>query len=358
VPGDRYLMKEMSADFSTYLQYLEAGVIVHDPATAVVYCNAKACVYLSLEPRELLGRTSQDPGWVFMREDRSPMPRDEFPVNRIIATGKAVEPSVIGVPALDSGRPELWFVISGFPLFDENRELVHAVTSFIDITSRMQMEESLRASEARYRDLVESIRASLKEKEILLRELHHRVKNNMQVITSLLHLQSRHLKDEHLVELFNESRNRIKSMALVHEKLYRSRDLTRVDMKSYIETLGSHLARAYGNKSVQIVYEVDEVKVDIENSIPLGLIINEIVSNAMKHAFSGGRGGKICISLQTSPRGTRLLKIQDNGAGLPEGLEIQKATTLGMQLIIELVHQLQGQYQVVRDNGTTFIIEF
>jgi PAS domain S-box-containing protein len=158
----------------------------------------------------------------------------------------------------------LWTEVMVRAIKDEEGNVTGLQGSTRDITEKKQIQEN--------------VSASLKEKEILLRELHHRVKNNMQVITSLLRLQCRHVKDEHMIELFNESQNRIKSMALVHEKLYRSRDLACVDVRSYIETLGSHLARSYGKKAIRIIYDIDEVKIDVEGTIPLGLIINEIVS--------------------------------------------------------------------------------
>lgn len=215
-----------------------------------------------------------------------------------------------------------------------------------DITDRKHAEENLKAS--------------LKEKEVLLQEIHHRVKNNMQIISSLLNIQSRKLKDRKIVELFQESRSRIRAMALIHEKLYQSHDLANVNLAEYIESLSLHLFHMYSvdSNSVKLGMEVQDVYLDINTAIPIGLVINELVSNAVKHAFSNGANGKIVVRLSAGSNGDRCLQVTDNGKGLPEGFDIGKPETLGMQLICDLVAQINGSIQVETHGGASFRVAF
>jgi two-component sensor histidine kinase len=205
-----------------------------------------------------------------------------------------------------------------------------------------------------------TLRASLYEKEVLLKEIHHRVKNNMQVISSLLNLQSRHLTDKAAIEMFRESQHRIRSMALVHEKLYQSKDLSRIDFSKYIESLIIFLFHSYQVNSdlVRMKTEVGDVLLGINSAIPCGLIINELVMNAVKHAFPGGRKGEILVSLKPSGDDRFTLAVSDDGVGFPAGLDFHKTETLGMQLVTMLVDQLDGTISLERKPGTRFEIVF
>lgn len=206
----------------------------------------------------------------------------------------------------------------------------------------------------------EKLKASLQEKEVLLREIHHRVKNNLQIISSLLNLQSRHIKDEPSLDMFKESRHRVRSMALVHEKLYRSEDVAKVDFCEYIQSLASHLFVSYGVSSTSVELDVDarDVYLDINTSIPCGLIINELVSNSLKHAFEGRRKGRIRIALQPENKNKFKLVVSDDGVGLPESMDVLKTESLGLQLVTMLVEQLHGSLAIDRNNGTSFEIVF
>ena len=215
-----------------------------------------------------------------------------------------------------------------------------------DITERKEAEELLKIS--------------LVEKEVLLREIHHRVKNNLQIISSLLNLQSRHVEDEPALDMFQESRNRVRSMALVHEKLYRSDDLAKVNFCEYIRSLGRHLIISYGTNSTAIDLDVSvkDVFLDINTSIPCGLIINELISNSLKHAFSGRKKGKIRVVLQSEKNGMYKLVVSDDGVGLPKNLDAKKTESLGLQLVTMLVEQLQGTLNIDNNKGTSFEIVF
>jgi len=207
------------------------------------------------------------------------------------------------------------------------------------------------------------IEASLVEKEVLLREIHHRVKNNMQVISSLLNFQTRYINDKQFITILNESQNRIKSMALIHEKLYRSSDLSNIDFNDYITNLSHDLFKFYGVDTDRITLKLDleRIAFEIDTAIPCGLLVNELLTNSLKHAFPDGRRGEICIMLRekADSGSTYEMVVSDNGIGIPADFDIAKTKSLGLQLIHTLTeHQLQGRLSLDRTNGTTFHITF
>ena len=205
----------------------------------------------------------------------------------------------------------------------------------------------------------DQITASLKEKELLLQEIHHRVKNNMQVISSLLMLQSRQVKNEKALEILRDSQNRIRSMALVHEKLYHSENLSMIDFADYIRSLTSHLFSTYRVNAAEIKLniEIKGVLLDINTAIPCGLIINELVSNSLKHAFPDGKRGEIKIVMHEADEDEVELMVSDTGIGFPEDLDFRNTESLGMQLVVSLVEeQLDGTIELDRSGGTAFTI--
>jgi two-component sensor histidine kinase/response regulator of citrate/malate metabolism len=200
---------------------------------------------------------------------------------------------------------------------------------------------------------------SLQEKEVLLREIHHRVKNNLQIISSLLNLQAKYIKDSQALEMFKESQNRVKSMAMIHEKLYRARDLAHIDMAEYVRTLADHLFRSYGVNARAVVLQIDvaDVVLGIDTVIPCGLLIHELVSNALKHAFPAGKG-ELTIELRAAAQGRFVLRVSDDGIGLPRGFDYRRADSLGLQLVTALAGQVDGTVDVANQDGTTFTITF
>ncbi len=204
--------------------------------------------------------------------------------------------------------------------------------------------------------------ASLREKEILLREVHHRVKNNMQVISGLLDLQASSSKNPELVALFQESRSRIQAMALVHEKLYETTDFARIAMTGYVRTISQQLFQSYkiNPGKIDLIIQTDgDVYVDINKAIPCGLILNELISNALKHAFPGDRQGELQIIIGETKNTAIEIVIRDNGIGLPEDVDPHQPGSVGLHLVNGLVtNQLDGQIEVRRDAGTEFRIRF
>ena len=204
------------------------------------------------------------------------------------------------------------------------------------------------------------IKASLKEKEVLLKEIHHRVKNNLQIVTSLLQMQARRTKEPQAIEVLRDSRNRIASIALVHEKLYRSQDLANIDFGQYIPDLTTHLFDTYNVRStaVNLTIDVENIYLEIDRAIPCGLIINELVSNSLKYAFPANNKGEIKVYLYSNTDNTLTLIIQDNGIGIPEEFDIETPKSLGLTLVQGLVDQLEGTIELERHQGTQFKITF
>jgi two-component sensor histidine kinase len=211
----------------------------------------------------------------------------------------------------------------------------------------------------------EQIKNSLEEKEILLREIHHRVKNNLMIVSSLLAHQSQYIRDKDVIDMFTDSQNRILSMALVHEKLYQSKNLAKIDFKEYIDDLVVDLIQSYevnGNK-ITLNMNIENIQLDIDFAIPCGLIINELVTNSLKYAFPVGTQtqGEIKIAFHSIDRNENIFELvdSDNGIGLPKDLDFRKTDSLGLHLVTTLAEkQLHGEITLNRSKGTEFKIKF
>ncbi|WP_052296782.1 sensor histidine kinase [Methanobacterium lacus] len=203
------------------------------------------------------------------------------------------------------------------------------------------------------------LQKSIKEKEMLLKEIHHRVKNNLMIISSLLSLQSRYIKDENSKTIFIESQNRARSMALIHERLYQSTDLKNIDFGDYIQTLAADLYDTYvvDKNLIKMNIETDELNLDIDTSIPLGLILNELVTNSLKHAFSQGDKGTIDIKFKKQTD-KYCLEVKDNGKGFPNDIDYKNADSLGLSLITSLSEQIDADLEYIGSPGTSFKISF
>lgn len=240
-----------------------------------------------------------------------------------------------------NGKVRDFFATLGFIPGTEN-----TLISLIDITEHKISDNKLKDS--------------LKEKEVLLREIHHRVKNNLQIISTLLALQSDEIEDEKIIENYRESENRIQSIALIHEKMYQSENLSSINFSNYIKSLIGDLFNSYGVSAEDVKAEINvpDIVFSIETSIPLGLIINEIISNSLKHAFKDKRYAKITIGLESIGENEYKLDISDNGIGFPEDVDYKNTSSLGMQLVNALTEQLEGNIKLIKDGGTHFRIIF
>jgi two-component sensor histidine kinase len=204
------------------------------------------------------------------------------------------------------------------------------------------------------------IRQALDEKEILLKEVHHRVKNNLQVISSLLNLQKAQTRDAPTISGLQECQNRVRVMALIHEKLYQSENLAQVDFSTYLRSLTDHLARTYpvNSRIASIQVQAEEIALDLDTAIPCGLIVNELVSNSLKYAFPDGKPGRIDVSFRARQEGNYSLAVGDDGVGLPPGLDARNCPSLGLKLVALLVQQINGDLKITGAPGSRFEILF
>ena len=265
---------------------------------------------------------------------------------QVIASGEPIQDKEIyGTTPAEPGVVRYWLV-SYYPVKGADGIVLGVNTVVQDVTESKQAGQQ--------------IKASLEEKEVLLREIHHRVKNNLQVISSLLNLQSTYIKDREALGLFKESQERVKSMALLHEKLYQARDLGKIDFGAYIRDLTATLFHSYGAQSREISFEIlaSEILLGIDTAVPCGLILNELISNCLKHAFPAGEPGKIRIDLSREGDRQFSLIVRDNGVGLPAGLDLESLPSLGLKIVKTLADQLSATLEVQQRNGTEFTIIF
>jgi two-component system, sensor histidine kinase PdtaS len=214
-----------------------------------------------------------------------------------------------------------------------------------DITERKHAEDTLKAA--------------LNEKELLLKEVYHRVKNNLQIVSSLINLQIRKVKNEEAASLLKQSIDRIKAMSILHEKLYQSKDLAKIEFNDYVRSLAEHLFFGFGTQTSQIKLNlsIDQVYLDVDTAIPCGLIINELVTNALHHAFPDSQPGEISISFKHD-QGDYVLMVWDNGIGIPADFELNINNSLGLQLVNSLANQLLGKLAIDITKGSKFTIRF
>ncbi|MEO1432909.1 MAG: histidine kinase dimerization/phosphoacceptor domain -containing protein [Cyanobacteria bacterium J06633_8] len=238
----------------------------------------------------------------------------------------------------------LAFLTRGTLVRDCNGVPAFMAGSSTDITVRKQVENKLKTS--------------LKEKEVLLKEIHHRVKNNLQIISSLLRLQSGYIKDKQALEVFKDSQNRVRAMALIHENLYQTNDLAKIEFAEYIRKLKHNLIRCYNINNIHINTNIEKTFLKIDTAIPCGLIINELISNAIKHAFKNSEEGEIYVEFINLQEGKYSLSVSDNGTGASENLNSLKKQSLGLELVWNLVEQLEGTIIYSSKLGTSFRITF
>jgi two-component sensor histidine kinase len=205
----------------------------------------------------------------------------------------------------------------------------------------------------------EQINESLKEKIVLLREIHHRVKNNLQIVSSLLNLQAGYITDKKILEVFKESQTRIRSIALIHEKLYQSRDLDKINFSDYIDSLIKDLFKSYRSQlnKINIKCETGQIFLEIDQAILCGIIINELIANSIKHAFKERNEGDILVKLYNEGDNYQII-VEDNGIGFPKDFDIENTDSLGLQLVTSLTSQMAGKLDINSEKGTTVKISF
>jgi PAS domain S-box-containing protein len=333
------------------------------------------CTYVNRTWRELAGLSlsqSLGEGWVAAVEppdrkrvrrrwDESLQRRAPFKIEYRLR-GRTSEPD--GKRKSPARQPRwgatAWVLAHALPELDAAGHLVGYIGTVTDISERRRAEVVLRRAQVTLRQSEARYRATAIARETLLREVHHRVKNNLQIVASLLMLQLGHVKDPHVRVLVGESQARIEAIALVHEKLCQSEDLTRVDLGSYIAKVVDGVRASFGSQGRDILVTVttDRVLVASDTAVNCGLIVNELVSNALKHAFPRRKQGRVIVSLHQPHRDEVVLRISDDGVGMDPAIGLDSVHTLGLQLVRHLTEQLGGAITVERDLGTQFSLRF
>ncbi|MGH8667575.1 MAG: PAS domain S-box protein [Burkholderiales bacterium] len=313
------------------------AMIMVDQAGKIVLLNAEAERLFGYERVELIGKPIET-----LVPER--LGAEHSRLRGVYLNAPRVRPSGTGgdLYGLRRDGTEVPIEIGLNPIRTTEGEFILA--SVIDITERKRAQEQ--------------IGAALTEKTVLLNEIHHRVKNNLQVITSLLNLQAGRARDPAVRALIAESRDRVQAMALIHQLLFERRDWSLVQLGPYLRRLGDLLSSTYGRSRIELVVEADDVELDVQRAVPCGLLVNELVTNAFKHAFPGERTGRIQIELRREADSHARLRVSDTGRGLPEDLNIERSESLGMQLIPLLAEQVGGTLSVERGSGARFELRF
>jgi PAS domain S-box-containing protein len=332
--------------FSHFVEGIPEGVFVVDAEGRPAYANHAFQLLIGKSIQEI-ERGLDDMSLLetfgaYVSGTDQPYPAERDPLVRALS-GEGSTTSDMEIRWPDKDVP---VEVTGAPIYDENGDILYAVAIYRNIMERKKAEEK--------------IRASLNEKELLLKEIHHRVKNNLQIIISLLNLQSQTLADPKVQEVLKDSQERIRAMALIHEKLYKSTDLATIEFSDYVRNLVDRLLRTYAMRpgAVSLKLELEDIRLGIDEAIPCGLIVNELVTNSLVHAFLGDREGKILVTLRPEGGNMGYLVVADDGVGLPEGLDFRHTTSLGLQVVCTLVDQLDGSIELDRSKGTEFRIRF
>jgi PAS domain S-box-containing protein len=328
---------ELDAVFSA----MRESVVLYDAEGMILKANSAAVDILGLDPHAL-GREALLGLVEVSRFDGFPLAIEEAPGARVLRGEQVSEEELILVNRKGDTRAVL---VSGAPLIDSGRVIGGVIVAH-DITDSKKSEERLRTS--------------LREKEMLLKEVHHRVKNNLQVIASMLNLQAGTAFDDPLRVALRDSQNRIRTLALIHEKLYGARDMAEIAIKEYIQDLTSSLFRSLTSQSASVSLDLDvaDVLLAIDAAIPVALILNELVSNSLEHAFPQRSGGAMSITFKPVSASRYKMVVADNGIGIPAGLDFRNSDSLGLQLVCLLTKQLGGEIELDRRAGTRFTIEF
>lgn len=329
-------LRESEERFKTFMNNSPVMAFMKDQEGRYVYVNEQLKRVFNVKQSDWYGKTDED--W-FSEAAANQIRKDDISV---ISTGKTSE--VLETVHTPDGFTHYWLVFK-FPVKDSSGQWLLGGVA-VDITQRKQAEEE--------------IKLSLQEKEVLLKEVHHRVKNNLQIIDSLFRHQFRHTQDRQTTEVLKECQNRVNSMALLHEKLYQSKDLSKINLAGYIRSLLANLFNSYSFNTnlIDLKIEVDNIFVDFETALPCGLIVNELVSNSLKYAFPLGKEGAIQIKFHQKDFQNFMLMVKDDGVGLPKGFNFNQLQSLGLKLVRSLVRQLGGQLEINSNRGTEFLINF
>jgi PAS domain S-box-containing protein len=346
-------MRQNESRMRSLYKSIQAGVILQGTDGRILHANQTASDLFAINLNEINGSSSQDPIWQMFWEDGTPVPREEHPAMLTLHTGQPVRNAIRGIfpPGRDKMR---WLLINTEPLLDPEAKEVREVTmTFLDITEYKQVEEALKEGKI-------NLQASLKEKEVLLNEVHHRVKNNLQIVISFLNFSRKQTQNQETIDVLNEAQARIHNMAMIHMQLYQTMDFARIDMKSHTQLMVDYLGRIFSHSAlIEKQVQGQDISLALNQAIPCSMALVELMTNVFKHAFSPGEKGSLTITLQkVNEKGVRI-SVKDNGKGIPPDFNVKKLSTLGLELTWGLVEkQLRGQVSIVPGKGTEIVMEF
>lgn len=343
ITKNKQLEQELNTTFSrlsTLIKNLRVGVLLEDEKGTVLFANQAFCNLfdIAISPNQLIGKNYAELQNYYypafqkieaLKERNQQILKEKKPVTNEewqLKNGKTLERDYIPIFTDDCQQGSLWF--------------------YQDITDRKGYETELKNS--------------LQQKEMLLKEIHHRVKNNLLVVSNLLEFQTDYTNDPQVLSLLQESQGRIQSMALIHEKLYRSTELDKINFREYLEALVDNLFESYNllNTEINLETNLESIFLNIETANPCGLIVNELVSNAFEHAFPNEKKGTIWLSLSQNQEGKIALTIKDNGVGLPENFDFTQLDSLGLDLVWTLTQQIKGELSIEQNQGVSFTLTF
>ena len=328
---------------SAVLENIESGIVACDASGTLTLFNRATENMYNLPPEPLPPERWAEHYDLFMA-DGTPMRTEDLPLYRALMDGDVRDVEMVIVPK--HGGRKRTLLASGQAMYNSRADKLGAVVAMHDITEIKQREQA--------------ITAALKEKETLLKEVYHRVKNNLQVITSLLNLQQRTLPEGQARVALTESANRIRAMALVHEQLYQSGNLSSIALNNYIRDLCQRLGAAAGAdpRGIVIICDAEPIDIGLDTAVPFGLLLNELVSNSLKHGFPEGRTGEVRVELRRLAQDMGSLSVSDDGVGLPPGMDTLTSPSLGLKLVATLGAQLDGELRLESTAGTRVVFQF
>jgi PAS domain S-box-containing protein len=338
--------RENELKYRMLFETMFQGVVYTDNNGVIIAANPAAEKIIGLSLEEMKNLSVDDEIFQAVKYDGSKCEKNDLPIIHAINTGNEVKNDIIGI-FNPKQKKQRWIIVNAVPQFENNQKKPYQVyATFEDITERLSSEEQ--------------IKNSLLEKELLLKEIHHRVKNNLQIIISLLNLNEEFLEDEKSHDIFTDIQTRVRSMALIHELMYKQENFIALNIKDYIENMIKFLCNTYSEVQdrITVVCNVENIQLDMDTLIPCGLIVNELFTNSLKHAFPNGSKGSIYINFKAE-NDKYILSISDDGVGIPKEFDVHGLKTFGLKLVDINTRQLRGEMNVTRkEKGVEFKMEF
>lgn len=356
--NEKITLKELQKSelkFRILYERMEQGVLYHDENGIITSANQSVSKLLGKSVENIIGKSNEDLKLKIIDNDGIIIPLNEIPYTITANTGTPVTSFTIGVYN-ELNENYVWLLVSSFPLTNNNKsKSFPTITTMTNITDLKEYEIKLTTKNTQ-------LTAANNEKFVLLGEIHDRIKNNLNLIQSILQMQKIHTENNETSDVLNECINRIYTMQLVHENLYQTGKLANINIKEYILNIANYLDTVYltGSSKIEFIFNIEKLHFTIEKVLPIGLLLNELITNSIKHAFKNKSKGKVEIELKKlSTLKDYKLTVKDNGIGLPEKYNLdEESKTLGLNLVSILLKQINAECKIIRKKGTSFEITF